>query len=115
MSIEDGNKVPINTPINEEFVRTEFNLPPAIISGLKQFFLRIWTGSYVVESVQDGILYGRADDWQVHWQSTPEVVRQSPRVACSFRETYEGKKYVVVKVWHGGKFASGKVKEASHE
>jgi hypothetical protein len=81
-----------------EWIRTEFNLPPELQRECTQFFLRIWTGSYVLESVQEGILYGRADNWIVHWQSTPAVVRSAARVACSFRE-YQGKKYVVIKVW----------------
>jgi hypothetical protein len=83
-----------------EWVRTEFNLPKSIGDICDQFFLRIWTGNYVMESIQDGVLHGRADSWIVHFQSTPEVVKSSSKVACSFRE-YEGKKYVVIKVWKG--------------
>jgi hypothetical protein len=101
MAIEHARAATPQTPIDLEWVRTEFNLPLEMRSQLKEFFLRIWTGSYVAESVQDGILYGRSDNWIVHWQSTPEVCKQAERVACSFRETYDGKRYVVIKVWDG--------------
>lgn len=82
-----------------EWIRTEFSLPQSIAAKCTQYFLRIWDGNYVREAVQDGILRGRADDWIVHWQSTPEVVKSAERVACSFRE-YNGKKYVVIKIWN---------------
>lgn len=80
------------------WIRTEFNLPPSIASLCESYFIRIWSGPYVAESVQNGFLYGRSDNWEVHFQSTPEVVRTAKHVACSFRE-YNGKKYVVIKVW----------------
>jgi hypothetical protein len=89
-----------NSKILIEWIRTEFNLPKSVGDLCSQFFLRIWSGNYVMESIQDGILHARADDWIVHFQSTPEVVKSSERVALSFRE-YDGKKYVVIKVWKG--------------
>lgn len=81
-----------------EWIRTEFNLPLSLVNLCDEYFMRVWTGSYVAESVQDGILYARADDWIVHYQSTPEIVKNSPTVACSFRK-YQGKNYVVIKIW----------------
>lgn len=80
------------------WIRSEFNLPKSVSDLCDQFFLRVWTGSYVEESVQNGILHGRSDSWIAHFQSTPEVVKSARQVACSFRE-YDGKKYVVIKVW----------------
>jgi hypothetical protein len=99
MPIRDGNKTPMEPPVPLDWIRTEFNVPASIRKQCDQFFLRVWKGSYVMECIQDGIFYGRFDDWIVHFQSTPEVVRTAKQVACSFRE-YMGKKYVVVKVWH---------------
>lgn len=93
-------KPTVDTKILSEWIRTEFHLPLSVSSLCSQYFLRVWSGSYVEESVQAGILHGRSDDWIAHFQSTPEVVKSSQRVACSFRE-YAGKKYVVIKVWKG--------------
>lgn len=112
MTIKLANKVPLAPMPKEimmvkpivpdnlanEWIRTEFNLPQNLVALCDQYFLRIWTGSYVDESVQEGILYARSDDWIVHYASSPVIVKNSPHVACSFRE-YQGKKYVVIKVW----------------
>jgi hypothetical protein len=81
-----------------DWIRTEFNLPVSVGNLCDEYFLRIWTGGYVMESIQDGVLHARTDSWIVHFQSTPEVVKSAERVACSFRK-YQGKNYVVIKVW----------------
>lgn len=86
--------------ILSEWIRTEFNLPPSMVSQCKEFFLRIWQGDYVVNSVIDGMFPQNGKLWNIHWQSTPEVCRSASRVACSFRE-YKGKRFVVIKVWKG--------------
>jgi hypothetical protein len=93
-----GSKAPLETPAPIDWIRTEFSLPKEFAKQCTQYFLRVWTGNYVRESVQNGVLYGRAENWIVHWQSTPEVVASAKRVACSFRE-YKGNKYVVIQVW----------------
>ena len=98
MAISKDTNFPRPSPDTLEWIRTEFNLPSDVAALCSQYFLRIWDGNYVRESVQDGVLYGRSGDWIVHWQSTPAVVRSAKKVACSFRE-YQGKKYVVIKVW----------------
>jgi hypothetical protein len=92
--------VPDNKPVLE-WIRTEFNLPASIAKLCKQHFLRVWNGSWVVSEVRDGVFQPQINGgWIVHWQSTPTVVKSATRVACSFRE-YDGKKYVVIKVWKG--------------
>lgn len=101
MAIEKANETPLEQPPSDEWFRTEFSLPPELRARCTQFFLRIWDGNYVRESVQNGVLYGRSDDWIVHWQSTPAVVKTAKKVACSFRE-YNGKRYVVIRVWKDG-------------
>lgn len=82
-----------------EWVRTEFNLPPSILDQCDNFFLRVWDGAHVARSVFAGVLEHSNSEYIVHWQSSPAVVKASPRVACSFRE-YQMKKYVVIKVWN---------------
>ncbi len=83
-----------------DWIRTEFNLPDSIAHQCTAFFLRVWDGDYVASYVQDGqFLYNR-QEYIVHWQSTPVVVKSASRVACSFRQ-YNGKRYVVIKVWKG--------------
>lgn len=82
-----------------EWIRTEFNLPSSLADLCDEYFMRVWTGSFVDESIQDGVLHGRSDSWIVHFQSTPEIIKNSERVACSFRK-YRGGNYVVVKVWN---------------
>lgn len=85
-----------------EWVRSEFNVPQAIQHRCSSFFLRVWVGGYVYDLVKDGVLTHADHDWIVHWQSTPEVCKAAEEVACSFRE-YNGKKYVVIKVWKAQK------------
>lgn len=99
MAIELAKHASASPPENIlNWIRTEFNLPAAYSKECEEYYMRIWTGSYVVDSVQDGILYGRFDNWIVHWQSTPEVVKSADKVACSFRK-FRGNNYVVIKVW----------------
>lgn len=85
-----------------EWVRSEFNLPNTIEKRCTQFFLRVWDGNWVYHTVKEGLLTYNVENYIVCWQSTPEVVRNAEKVACSFRE-YNGKKYVVIKVWKAQK------------
>lgn len=85
-----------------EWVRSEFNLPNAIEKRCTQFFLRVWDGNWIYNTVKEGLLTYNVESYIVCWQSTPEVVRNAEKVACSFRE-YNGKKYVVIKVWKAQK------------
>lgn len=90
-----------------DWIRSEFNLPPSIAELCSQHFLRVWTGGYVSLNALNGhfptFKYGPdgpVTEWIIHWQSLPTVVRSAKRVACSFRE-YNGRRYVVIKVWKG--------------
>lgn len=84
--------------ITLDWVRTEFTLPKSIASQCEPYFLRMWEGSFAYSQVLDGVMEVNGNKYIVHWQSTPEVARNSERVACSFRG-YKGKNYVVIKVW----------------
>lgn len=89
--------------IAREWIRTEFNLPRSLCSKCSTYFMRVYPGSWVMDSVKEGVFShsGREKhDYIVHWQSTPACVKSAAKVACSFRE-YEGSYYVVVKVWQG--------------
>jgi hypothetical protein len=81
-----------------EWIRTEFNLPQSIRQMCSIYYLRVWAGNYVNDKVISGILIHENQDWIVHFQSSRFVVMGAERVACSFRE-YQGKNYVVIKVW----------------
>lgn len=91
---------PAVPPNAREWIRTEFNLPGEYARLCQQFYLRVWSGSFVARLIDDGkMVDSRADDWIIHWASTPEICKSSEKVACSFRE-YDGKRYVVIKVWN---------------
>lgn len=87
-----------------EWIRTEFNLPQLYADKCSQYYLRLWDGHYVRAQIKDGTIIHNERTYLVHYQSLPAVVKTAKRVACSFRE-YNGKNYVVVKVWQsaGGK------------
>ncbi len=86
------------TGLTLDFVRTEFTLPQRIAKECDPYFLRMWHGVFVHSCVHEGTLPYNGHSYIVHWQSTPEVVRNSEKVACSFRG-YKDKRYVVIKAW----------------
>lgn len=92
---ESSSKPPANIL---HWIREEFNLPLEYAEQCSQYYLRVWDGIYVHGNVIDGQLITNDGEWNVHWQSSPMVVKTAKKVAVSFRE-YKGVKYAVVKVW----------------
>lgn len=86
--------------IELNWIRTEFNLPPSIIAKCSVHYMRVWDGEYVGEIAVGGTMQHAGHEWIAHYQSSRVVVLNAKRVACSFRE-YNGKRYVVIKVWKG--------------